>query len=114
MDANCLANNVHASDSLAFLLIMLLAARSRRRGLKVQSIMETIATDAMRYFLVIFSAHFVLVMTLNLGPVRTTVPRDRPHLTHYSIGIGPTPPRPVSRTQATPRSPVLILVCDCI
>jgi len=55
-------------DSLAFLLIMFLATGLKRRGLKVRNLMETITADATRYFLVIFSAHFVLVLTLNLGP----------------------------------------------
>ena len=45
----------------------------KKRGLKIQTLMEAIAADAMRYFMVIFSAHFVLVMTLNLAPVRTAV-----------------------------------------
>jgi len=55
-------------DSLAFLLIMFLATRLKRRGLKVRTLMEAIAEDAMRYFMVIFSAHLVLVLTLNLAP----------------------------------------------
>lgn len=73
-DVNHSANNLHMPDSLAFLLMMFLATRLQTRGLMVRSIMETIAADSMRYFLVIFSSHFVLLMTLNLGPVRTAVP----------------------------------------
>jgi hypothetical protein len=65
---------MHMSDSLAFLLIMFLATRFKRRGLKVRTLMEAIAADAMRYFMVIFSAHLVLVLTLNLAPVRTAAP----------------------------------------
>ena len=69
------SNNTRgSSDSLAFLTVMFLAARLRFQGLKVRTIMQTIAADAMRYFMVIFSAHLVLVLTLNLAPVRTMVP----------------------------------------
>ena len=53
---------------------MFLAKGLKRQGLEARTIMETIAADAMRYFMIIFSAHFVLVMTLNLGSVRITVP----------------------------------------
>lgn len=63
-------NDTDDSDSLAFLLMMFLATKLKRQGPMIRTIMDTIAADAMRYFLVIFSAHFVLVMTLNLGPVR--------------------------------------------
>ena len=66
---------------------MFLATRLKGRGLKVRSLMGAIAADAMRYFMVIFSAHFVLVMTLNLGPVRTTVlfSKLRPILSNTSL-----------------------------
>ena len=61
--------NVHGSDLLAFLLIVFLAMNSEARGFKIPSILRTIAEDSTRYFLVIFTSHFVLEMTLNLGRV---------------------------------------------
>jgi len=56
-------------DFLAFSLIMFLAIQSSRRtaGLKIQTLLVTIAEDAMLYFLVIFTSHFVLEMTIILG-----------------------------------------------
>lgn len=58
-------------DSLAFSLILFLASRSSRERvgikLKVPSILQSIAEDATRYFLVIFTSHFVLMMTLVLA-----------------------------------------------
>ena len=67
-----LGDNSHDPDSLAFLLIVLLAANQKTRGLKIPMILKTIAKDAMRYFLVIFSAHFAFEMTLNFGRVSAT------------------------------------------
>jgi len=54
-------------DFLAFSLIIFLAATSQPGVLKVPTIMGTIAEDATLYFLVIFTSHLVLEMTLNLG-----------------------------------------------
>ncbi|KAF9786761.1 hypothetical protein BJ322DRAFT_1106879 [Thelephora terrestris] len=56
-------------DALAFMVIIFQARRSRVPGLKVSNILNTIAEDSTRYFIVIFTSHFVLVMTLNLGRV---------------------------------------------
>jgi len=56
-------------DILAFLLVTYWARKSRARGLQVTTILDTIAKDATWYFMVIFTSHFVLVMTLNLGRV---------------------------------------------
>ncbi|KAF9786684.1 hypothetical protein BJ322DRAFT_1051375 [Thelephora terrestris] len=56
-------------DVLAFLVVVLQAKKSRVRGLNVSTILDTIAVDATYYFMVIFTSHFVLVMTLNLGRV---------------------------------------------
>ena len=60
-------------DSLAFLLILFLTARSEKQGLKIPTILRTMAEDATRYFLVIFSAHLAFVLTLNLGRVSAAV-----------------------------------------
>ncbi|KAF9786792.1 hypothetical protein BJ322DRAFT_1106900 [Thelephora terrestris] len=56
-------------DALAFVVIIFQARRSRMPGLKVSNILDTIAEDSTRYFIVIFASHFVLVMTLNFGRV---------------------------------------------
>ena len=60
---------VHKSDFLAFSLIMYLLARSRASGHRSQGVLEIIAVDAMLYFMVIFTSHFVLAMTLYFGQV---------------------------------------------
>jgi len=54
-------------DSLAFLLIVFLTKKSRPSGFKVPVLVRTIAEDTTRYFLVIFTAHFALAMTLTFG-----------------------------------------------
>lgn len=65
--------DIFTPDFFAFLLIIFLAIDSKPRGFKVPTIMGTIAEDATLYFLVIFTSHFVLEMTLNLGRVSTAV-----------------------------------------
>jgi len=54
-------------DFLAFSLIIFVAATSKSRGLRFPTILRAMAEDATWYFLVIFTSHFVLEMTLNLG-----------------------------------------------
>jgi len=54
-------------DSLAFSLMVFLAKNSMPPGFKIPGLIRAIAEDTMRYFLVIFTAHFVFVMTLSLG-----------------------------------------------
>ena len=61
--------NMYTLDFLAFSLIIFLAKKSKVPGLRVPTILDNIAQDATWYFLVIFTSHFVLVMTLNLGRV---------------------------------------------
>ena len=61
-------------DFLAFSLITFLALRWRAGTLRVPTIMGAVAEDALWYFLVIFTSHFVLEMTLLLGRVSATVP----------------------------------------
>ena len=51
-------------DLLAFLIILYLAGRSTIRQLGIPTLLDTIARDAAKYFFVIFTAHFVLLMTL--------------------------------------------------
>ena len=64
-------DNIHLSptrgpDFLAFSLVIFFAVRAHREtgGLKVPTILQTIAEDSTRYFLVIFTSHLVLIMTL--------------------------------------------------
>ncbi|KAF9789639.1 hypothetical protein BJ322DRAFT_549293 [Thelephora terrestris] len=59
-------------DFLAFSLIILWVERSKARNQTVATILDTIAEDSTWYFLLIFSSHFALVMTLNFG--RVSVP----------------------------------------
>ncbi|KAF9786759.1 hypothetical protein BJ322DRAFT_1051819 [Thelephora terrestris] len=54
-------------DTLAFFVIVFQARRSKVPGLKVPTILNTIAEDSTRYFMVIFASHFVLLMTLSFG-----------------------------------------------
>jgi len=54
-------------DFLAFSLIVFLAKASTTEGLKIPRLLRVIAEDSTRYFLVIFTSHFVLTMTLALG-----------------------------------------------
>ena len=68
---DCLAGDL---DFLAFSLITFLALRWGAGRLRIPTIMGTVAEDALWYFLVIFTSHFVLEMTLLLGRVRVTVP----------------------------------------
>jgi len=51
------------TDSLAFLVIVVLAVRSKFKG-EMSRILQKIVQDATLYFFVIFTSHFVLVMTL--------------------------------------------------
>jgi hypothetical protein len=61
-------------DLLAFSLIVFLASRSGATRLKIPTILGTIAADATLYFMVIFTSHFVLTMTLVFGRVRAIAP----------------------------------------
>lgn len=54
-------------DFLMFSFIIFLAMRSRTPGLKAPRILGVVADDATRYFLVIFTSHLVLEMTLIFG-----------------------------------------------
>lgn len=85
------AENVDASDFFAFTLTIFFVLRSKKVGLKTSAIWRTIAEDATRYFLFIFTSHFVLEAALSFGSVSTTA-----HLLDYSechpirasLGIG--------------------------
>jgi hypothetical protein len=68
---------VYTPDLLVFSLIIFLAQDSKTPGLNFRSLWQVIAKDATRYFLVIFTAHFVLLMTLIFARVSATVPLSR-------------------------------------
>ena len=57
-------------DLLAFLVIIHLALKSGTHQSKLPSLFRTMAQDATLYFLVIFSSHLLLMMTLIFGSVR--------------------------------------------
>jgi hypothetical protein len=65
------SGNFHTSDSLAFSLIMFLARKLRVPG-GAPMILDIVAKDATWYFLVVFSSHLVLVLTLNIARVSAT------------------------------------------
>lgn len=64
------------SDSLAFMVLLSFTARSSQKipGHKVPTISKTIVENATVYFLVIFTSHLVLEMTLLFGRVSRTIP----------------------------------------
>jgi len=59
-------------DLLVFLIILHIAGRWARR-FDVSGLLGTILRDATIYFLVIFTAHFVFVMTLVLARVSSAM-----------------------------------------
>ena len=58
-------------DSLVFTIMLVLARRSWRQ-FGLPSLLHTLVRDATIYFLVIFSAHFILTMTILFGRVGST------------------------------------------
>ena len=78
----------HKPDFLAFSLILYLLIRWRASGHNVRGVLEIIAVDAMVYFMVIFTSHFVLAMTLYFGRVSPIGSSFRPYPTssnaHFS------------------------------
>lgn len=66
-------DDVHPPDVLAFSLVVFWARKSGASGLKLSTLLDAIAKDSTYYFMVIFTSHFVLVMTLNLGRVSVAV-----------------------------------------
>jgi hypothetical protein len=73
------SGDMYAPDSLAFSLIIFLAIKSKVSSAKIPTVLGAMAEDATRYFLVIFSTHFVLEMTLVFGRVSATAPLPTPH-----------------------------------
>ena len=60
-----------SQDSLVFFVMLYLAARARKQ-FGMPSLLCTIVRDATVYFLVIFSAHFILAMTILFAKVSPT------------------------------------------
>jgi len=69
----------YLTDSLAFGIIIYLALKSGTYRSKLPSLLKVMAGDAMFYFLVIFTSHLLLEMTLIFGTVRTF------HITLFSL-----------------------------
>jgi len=67
------ADDVPLPDFLTFSLIIYLVRKSKAAGLTI-NILKTIAEDATWYFLVIFTSHLVLAITLIFGRVSVTAP----------------------------------------
>jgi hypothetical protein len=61
------------SDFLAFALFIFLANSSKTPGFNFPGLWMVIAKDATRYFLVIFTSHFVLEMFLIFTRVSSTI-----------------------------------------
>jgi hypothetical protein len=61
------------TDLWAFVVIIVLAAKSGIKGFRMPSIIRTIIQDATIYFLVIFTSHFVLEMSLLLARVSISI-----------------------------------------
>ena len=100
------------SDFFAFSLTIFLARRSRApAGLKVPTILGTIAEDATRYFLVIFTSHFVLEMFLIFARVSATVPLLglQPMMADVSLGGDPTHSSHVSSNDSAIGTIILIV-----
>ena len=81
--------NIYKSDFLAFSLIIYRIIRVRKNALghKFATILDTVAEDSMWYFLLVFSAHFTLVMTLNLARVSATVSHPGLQLILSTVGL---------------------------
>lgn len=106
------AGTILTPDLLAFSLTIFLATRWTTPGLKIPTILGTIAEDATRYFLVIFTSHLVLEMTLNLGRVSTAAASPELQSTNSmrtSPGINSTSPGSVSRHRRTLRIIILTI-----
>ena len=68
------SDDMHEPDFLAFSIIVYLAIKSRQSSAKIPTILGAMAEDATWYFLVIFTSHLVLEITLVFGRVSTAAP----------------------------------------
>ena len=60
----------HPKDLLAFSVIVYLVVRSNVYKVPIPILLKTIAQDATYYFLIIFTSHLTLELTLSLARVR--------------------------------------------
>ena len=60
----------HPADLLAFSVIVYLVVRSNLDKIPIPILLGAITEDATYYFMVIFTSHFVLAMSLAFGSVR--------------------------------------------
>lgn len=67
------ADIAYGLEFLTFSLMIFLAKSSKARGLKVPTILGTIVQDATWYFLVMFTSHIALMVTLTLGRVSAAI-----------------------------------------
>jgi len=74
-------------DFLAFLFTFFLARLSKTDDSKVPGILSTVLQDATRYFLVIFTSHFVLEMTLILCQGTTQLLPANGNIVYISVMI---------------------------
>jgi hypothetical protein len=63
-------NSNHPADFLAFSVVVYLVVRSNMNKVPIPGLLKIIVRDATCYFLVIFTAHLVLVMFMVFGNVR--------------------------------------------
>ena len=94
-----LTNPFFVKDTSAFLIIVYSAKhRGQMRASGVPSILDRIVEDATVHFLVIFTAHLLLILFQLFAPV-SNFSANLCSSTHHNVRIGhvSTPPRKVSR-----------------
>ena len=86
------------TDLLAFSFIIYLALKSGSYQSGLPNLLKVMAEDATLYFLVIFTSHLLLELTLIFGSVRTSSRRSVSPLSYYKTftAFGQTTPRSVS------------------
>ena len=96
----------HLIDLLAFLLTIYIALRSNMHEFQRPGLFGNIARDSTHYFLVIFTSHLVLELTLLLGRVRISsrFPVSSLRLTETFVACNTTAPRQVSDAKTIPLS----------
>lgn len=66
-----------ATDVLAFLVVLVLGVKSGLKDFKMPNILRMILEDSAIYFLVVFSTHLVLEMTLLFARVNASIAGDK-------------------------------------
>jgi len=83
-------------DFLAFFFVIYVTLRSNMWQFRISGLFRTVVCDTTHYFLVIFTSHLALELTLIFGTVRI-ISYFPPHLlTETVIASNPTTPRIVS------------------